>query len=115
MDGFQDEGVEEAILPTDFVDGRDGDYSVICTKDLHDVPSSGVRLHKLNASGQDNIICSRSAADCFRCTWCHEAETHDCWSSACRLRFGSCDWQPINVTGFCKQPIPPVITSALSK
>ena len=40
MDGFQDEGVEEAILPTDFVDGRDGDYSVICTNDLHDVPSS---------------------------------------------------------------------------
>jgi len=37
MDGFQDEGVEEAILPTDFVDGRDGDYSVICTNDLHDV------------------------------------------------------------------------------
>ena len=38
MDGYQDEGYEEAILPTDFVDGRDGDYSVICTNDLHDVP-----------------------------------------------------------------------------
>lgn len=37
MDGYQDEGYEEAILPTDFVDGRDGDYSVICTNDLHDV------------------------------------------------------------------------------
>ena len=37
MDGYQDEGFEEAILPTDFVDGRDGDYSVICTNDLHDV------------------------------------------------------------------------------
>ena len=36
MDGYQDEGYEEAILPTDFVDGRDGDYSVICTNDLHD-------------------------------------------------------------------------------
>mmetsp|Transcript_65619 Transcript_65619/g.154350 ORF Transcript_65619/g.154350 Transcript_65619/m.154350 type:complete len:567 (+) Transcript_65619:72-1772(+) len=37
MDSYQDEGYEEAILPTDFVDGRDGDYSVICTNDLHDV------------------------------------------------------------------------------
>ncbi|CAE7784061.1 MCA1 [Symbiodinium pilosum] len=37
MDGYADEGLEEAILPTDFVDGRDGDYSVICTNDLHDV------------------------------------------------------------------------------
>ena len=36
MDGYADEGLEEAILPTDFVDGRDGDYSVICTNDLHD-------------------------------------------------------------------------------
>ena len=36
MDGYQDDGFEEAILPTDFVDGRDGDYSVICTNDLHD-------------------------------------------------------------------------------
>ncbi|CAJ1419856.1 unnamed protein product [Effrenium voratum] len=37
MDGYQDEGYDEAILPTDFVDGRDGDYSVICTNDIHDV------------------------------------------------------------------------------
>ena len=36
MDGYQDEGYDEAILPTDFVDGRDGDYSVICTNDIHD-------------------------------------------------------------------------------
>eukprot|EP00913_Durusdinium_trenchii_P000897 g834.t1 len=32
MDGYQDEGYEEAILPTDFVDGRDGDYSAHSTK-----------------------------------------------------------------------------------
>ena len=40
MDGYQDDGYEEAILPTDFVDGRDGDYSVICTNDLHDARAS---------------------------------------------------------------------------
>jgi hypothetical protein len=37
MDGYQDEGYDEAILPTDFVDGRDGDYSVIVTGDVHDI------------------------------------------------------------------------------
>jgi len=37
MDGYQDEGYDEAILPTDFVDGRDGDYTVIVTDDIHDV------------------------------------------------------------------------------
>eukprot|EP00931_Biecheleriopsis_adriatica_P055785 TRINITY_DN33054_c0_g1_i1.p1 TRINITY_DN33054_c0_g1~~TRINITY_DN33054_c0_g1_i1.p1 ORF type:complete len:634 (+),score=111.93 TRINITY_DN33054_c0_g1_i1:93-1904(+) len=37
MDGFQDEGYDEAILPTDFVDGREGDYSVIVTNDIHDI------------------------------------------------------------------------------
>eukprot|EP00930_Biecheleria_cincta_P034959 TRINITY_DN24094_c0_g1_i1.p1 TRINITY_DN24094_c0_g1~~TRINITY_DN24094_c0_g1_i1.p1 ORF type:complete len:560 (-),score=96.22 TRINITY_DN24094_c0_g1_i1:109-1767(-) len=37
MDGFQDEGYDEAILPTDFVDGREGDYSVIITNDIHDI------------------------------------------------------------------------------
>lgn len=45
MDGYQDEGYEEAILPTDFVDGRDGDYSVICTNDLHDVPGLDSKEH----------------------------------------------------------------------
>mmetsp|Transcript_67432 Transcript_67432/g.161763 ORF Transcript_67432/g.161763 Transcript_67432/m.161763 type:complete len:580 (+) Transcript_67432:54-1793(+) len=37
MDGYQDEGYDEAILPTDFVDGRDGDYGVIVTDDIHDI------------------------------------------------------------------------------
>mmetsp|Transcript_6517 Transcript_6517/g.15928 ORF Transcript_6517/g.15928 Transcript_6517/m.15928 type:complete len:537 (-) Transcript_6517:53-1663(-) len=37
MDGYQDEGYDEAILPTDFVDGRDGDYSVIVADDIHDI------------------------------------------------------------------------------
>lgn len=37
MDGYQDEGFDEAILPTDFVDGRDGDYTVIVTDDIHDI------------------------------------------------------------------------------
>ena len=50
MDGYQDDGYEEAILPTDFVDGRDGDYSVICTNDLHDARASsshGLRVRTL--------------------------------------------------------------------
>eukprot|EP00747_Dinoflagellata_sp_TGD_P166501 gnl/TRDRNA2_/TRDRNA2_189378_c0_seq1.p1 gnl/TRDRNA2_/TRDRNA2_189378_c0~~gnl/TRDRNA2_/TRDRNA2_189378_c0_seq1.p1 ORF type:complete len:491 (+),score=91.35 gnl/TRDRNA2_/TRDRNA2_189378_c0_seq1:41-1474(+) len=37
MNGYQDEGYHEAILPTDFVDGRDGDYAVIVTDDIHDI------------------------------------------------------------------------------
>jgi len=37
MDGYQDEGLDEAILPTDFVDGRGGDYTVIVTDDIHDI------------------------------------------------------------------------------
>eukprot|EP00929_Paragymnodinium_shiwhaense_P091906 TRINITY_DN51799_c0_g2_i1.p1 TRINITY_DN51799_c0_g2~~TRINITY_DN51799_c0_g2_i1.p1 ORF type:complete len:466 (-),score=129.32 TRINITY_DN51799_c0_g2_i1:110-1507(-) len=37
MDGYHDEGFDEAILPTDFVDGRDGDYSVIVSDDIHDI------------------------------------------------------------------------------
>ena len=49
MDGYQDEGYEEAILPTDFVDGRDGDYSVICTNDLHDVPGLDFKHDSKNA------------------------------------------------------------------
>ena len=49
MDGYQDEGYEEAILPTDFVDGRDGDYSVICTNDLHDVPGLDFKHDSENA------------------------------------------------------------------
>lgn len=44
MDGYHDEGFDEAILPTDFHDGREGDYSVIVADDIHDilmsVPSS---------------------------------------------------------------------------
>lgn len=37
MDGYQDEGFDEAILPTDFVDGRDGEYTVIVADDIHDI------------------------------------------------------------------------------
>jgi len=37
MDGYPDEGFLEAILPTDFIDGRNGDYTVIVTDDIHDV------------------------------------------------------------------------------
>jgi len=37
MDGYQDEGYDEAILPTDFVEGRDGDYAVIVADDIHDI------------------------------------------------------------------------------
>jgi len=37
MDGYQNEGYDEAILPTDFVDGRDGDYAVIVADDIHDI------------------------------------------------------------------------------
>lgn len=37
MEGHADEGYDEAILPTDFVEGRDGGYSVIVAADIHDV------------------------------------------------------------------------------
>lgn len=37
MDGYHDEGYDEAILPTDFMDGRDGDFTVIVASDIHDV------------------------------------------------------------------------------
>jgi len=36
-EGYQDEGYDEAILPSDFVDGVDGDYAVIVTNDIHDI------------------------------------------------------------------------------
>ncbi|CAK0905773.1 unnamed protein product, partial [Prorocentrum cordatum] len=37
LEGYEDEGYEEAILPTDFVDGCDGDYSVVTNSDIHDI------------------------------------------------------------------------------
>eukprot|EP00397_Hematodinium_sp_SG-2012_P007041 GEMP01007081.1.p1 GENE.GEMP01007081.1~~GEMP01007081.1.p1 ORF type:complete len:855 (+),score=166.04 GEMP01007081.1:176-2740(+) len=36
LDGYQDEGYDEAILPTDFMDGRDGDCTVVVTENLQD-------------------------------------------------------------------------------
>lgn len=37
MDGYEGDGYDEAILPTDFVEGRDGDMAVIVTDDIHDI------------------------------------------------------------------------------
>jgi len=37
LDGYQDEGYDEAILPTDFVEGMAGECSVILTADLADI------------------------------------------------------------------------------
>jgi len=36
VDGYHDEGLDEAILPTDFADGVGGDFSVIVLSDIHD-------------------------------------------------------------------------------
>lgn len=36
VDGYHDDGLDEAILPTDFAEGVDGDFSVIVTSDIHD-------------------------------------------------------------------------------
>jgi len=37
VQSYQDEGLEEAVLPTDFIHGCDGDYAVILTSDIHDI------------------------------------------------------------------------------
>mmetsp|Transcript_17953 Transcript_17953/g.63019 ORF Transcript_17953/g.63019 Transcript_17953/m.63019 type:complete len:592 (+) Transcript_17953:160-1935(+) len=36
VDGYQDEGLDEAILPSDFAEGVGSDFSVIVASDIHD-------------------------------------------------------------------------------
>lgn len=60
MNGYHDEGYDEAILPTDFVDGREGDYSVIVTDDIHDilmsVPSSCTVVVLMDSDHASSIL-----------------------------------------------------------